>query len=210
MVLVTFADNEGVCWPGQKTLAQMVGTSQPTISAGLKKLEQEGFIESHYRSDNNGGTSTKLYRIHLEVGGDDFYLDLLFYLLKLRCYVVIELKNGDFKPEHIGQLNFYLSAVNSQMKSHQDAPSIGLLLCKTAAILIAGSLLGVLYLIYKGGLITSLRRYWLSLLARTWLLPEANEAARLNFPYALAIASGVVMTLYSSGELSFIQRLFAG
>lgn len=79
-----------------------------------------------------------------------------------------------------------------------------------AAILIAGSLLGLLYLIYKGGLITSLRRYWLSLMARTWLMPEANEAASLNFPYALAIASGVVVTLYSSGELSFIQGLFAG
>ena len=70
-------------------------------------------------------------QVHLEVGGDDFYLDLLFYHLKLRCYVVIELKTGDFKPENIGQLNFYLSAVDSQMKSDQDAPSIGLLLCKS-------------------------------------------------------------------------------
>ena len=70
-------------------------------------------------------------QVHLEVGGDDFYLDLLFYHLKLRCYVVIELKTGDFKPEHIGQLNFYLSAVDSQIKSDQDAPSIGLLLCKS-------------------------------------------------------------------------------
>ncbi|WP_343216916.1 PDDEXK nuclease domain-containing protein [Kistimonas asteriae] len=70
-------------------------------------------------------------QVHLEVGGDDFYLDLLFYHLKLRCYIVVELKTGDFKPEHVGQLNFYLSAVDSQMKSEQDASSIGLLLCKS-------------------------------------------------------------------------------
>ena len=49
---------------------------------------------------------------HLNVGGDDFYIDLLFYNLNLRCYVVIELKTGDFKPEYAGQLNFYLSAVD--------------------------------------------------------------------------------------------------
>jgi len=70
-------------------------------------------------------------QVHLEVGGDDFYLDLLFYHLKLRCYIVIELKAGEFKPAHTGQLNFYLSAVDSQIKNAEDAPTIGLLLCKT-------------------------------------------------------------------------------
>jgi predicted nuclease of restriction endonuclease-like (RecB) superfamily len=70
-------------------------------------------------------------QVHLEVGGDDFYLDLLFYHLALRCYVVVELKTGDFKPEHTGQLNFYLSAVDSQMKKEHDSPTIGLLLCKS-------------------------------------------------------------------------------
>jgi predicted nuclease of restriction endonuclease-like (RecB) superfamily len=69
-------------------------------------------------------------QVHIEVGGDDFFVDLLFYHLKLRCYVVVELKAGDFKPEHTGQLNFYLSAVDSQMKAEQDNPTIGLLLCK--------------------------------------------------------------------------------
>jgi predicted nuclease of restriction endonuclease-like (RecB) superfamily len=69
-------------------------------------------------------------QVHIEVGGDDFFIDLLFYHLKLRCYVVVELKAGDFKPEHTGQLSFYLSAVDSQMKSVQDSPTIGLLLCK--------------------------------------------------------------------------------
>ena len=68
---------------------------------------------------------------HLNVGGDDFYIDLLFYNLNLRCYVVIELKTGDFKPEYVGQLNFYLSAVDGILKKEQDNPSIGLLLCKS-------------------------------------------------------------------------------
>lgn len=68
---------------------------------------------------------------HLNVGGDDFYIDLLFYNLNLRSYVVIELKTGDFKPEYAGQLNFYLSAVNGILKKETDNPSIGLLLCKS-------------------------------------------------------------------------------
>ena len=74
---------------------------------------------------------------HLNVGGDDFYIDLLFYNLNLRCYVVVELKTGDFKPEYAGKLNFYLSAVDAQLKKDQDAPSIGLLLCKSKNNLVA-------------------------------------------------------------------------
>ena len=74
---------------------------------------------------------------HLNVGGDDFYIDLLFYNLNLRCYVVIELKTGEFKPEYAGQLNFYLSAVDGILKKEQDIPSIGLLLCKSKNDLVA-------------------------------------------------------------------------
>jgi predicted nuclease of restriction endonuclease-like (RecB) superfamily len=74
---------------------------------------------------------------HLNVGGDDFYIDLLFYNLNLRCYVVIELKTGEFKPEYAGQLNFYLSAVDGLLKKEQDNPSIGLLLCKSKNDLVA-------------------------------------------------------------------------
>lgn len=70
-------------------------------------------------------------QIHLEVGGDDFFIDLLFYHLKLRCYVVIELKAEKFKPEHLGQLGFYLTAVDMQVKEDKDNPTIGLLLCKS-------------------------------------------------------------------------------
>ncbi len=76
-------------------------------------------------------------QFHLNVGGDDFYIDLLFYNLNLRCYVVIELKMGEFKPDYAGQLNFYLSAVDSIMKSEQDNPTIGLLLCKSKNNLVA-------------------------------------------------------------------------
>lgn len=70
-------------------------------------------------------------QVPLEVGGDDFFIDLLFYHLRLRCYVVVELKAGAFKPEHTGKLGFYLSAVDAQVKRPEDGPTIGLLLCKT-------------------------------------------------------------------------------
>ena len=68
----------------------------------------------------------------LRVGGDDFYLDLLFYHTRLRCYVIVELKATEFKPEYAGKLNFYLNVVNRQLRHAQDQPSIGILLCKTA------------------------------------------------------------------------------
>jgi len=69
-------------------------------------------------------------QVHLEVGGEDFYLDLLFFHLKLRCFVVIDLKKGAFKPEYAGKMNFYLSAVDAQLRHEGDQPSIGLVLCK--------------------------------------------------------------------------------
>jgi predicted nuclease of restriction endonuclease-like (RecB) superfamily len=70
-------------------------------------------------------------QVLLDVGGDEFFLDLLFYHLKLRCYVVVELKTGKFKPEHLGQLGFYLTAVDAQIKHRLDGATIGLLLCKS-------------------------------------------------------------------------------
>lgn len=71
---------------------------------------------------------------HLEVGDQDFYIDLLFYHLKLRCFVVIELKDKEFKPEYAGKMNFYLSAVDDLVKHSNDQPSIGLILCKLRTI----------------------------------------------------------------------------
>ncbi|WP_373501888.1 YhcG family protein [Desulfococcus sp.] len=67
----------------------------------------------------------------LQVGERDFFLDLLFYHTKLHCYVVIELKTGEFEPEYAGKLNFYLKAVDEQLRGDRDEPTIGILLCKT-------------------------------------------------------------------------------
>lgn len=71
-------------------------------------------------------------QVHLDVDGEDFYLDLLFYHVKLHCYVVIELKTGEFKPEYAGKLNFYLSATDELIRDpNVDHPTIGILLCKS-------------------------------------------------------------------------------
>jgi len=67
---------------------------------------------------------------HLEVAGNDYYIDLLFYHVTLKCYVVVEIKNRKFIPEYAGKLNFYLSAVDSLLKRNDDQPTIGLLLCR--------------------------------------------------------------------------------
>ncbi|USE39844.1 YhcG family protein [Endozoicomonas sp. SCSIO W0465] len=105
-----------------------------TLREDAKEREIEQALTRHisqFLLELGAGFAYVGQQVHVEVGGDDFYLDLLFYHLKLRCYIVVELKTGDFKPEHVGQLNFYLSAVDSQLRSDQDAPSIGLLLCKS-------------------------------------------------------------------------------
>ena len=76
-------------------------------------------------------------QFRLDVGGDEFFIDLLFYHTRLKCYVVVELKATAFKPEHAGQLNFYLAAVDAQIKAEDDKPTIGLLLCKQQNRLVA-------------------------------------------------------------------------
>ena len=76
-------------------------------------------------------------QFRLEVAGDEFFIDLLFYHTRLKCYIVVELKAVAFKPEHAGQLNFYLSAVDAQIKAPDDKPTIGLLLCRTQNRLVA-------------------------------------------------------------------------
>jgi predicted nuclease of restriction endonuclease-like (RecB) superfamily len=87
-------------------------------------------------------------QVLLDVGGDEFFIDLLFYHLKLRCYVVIELKGGKFKPEHLGQLGFYLTAIDRQVKNEHDNPTIGLLLCKTKNKIVAEYALGAARLLH--------------------------------------------------------------
>lgn len=74
---------------------------------------------------------------HLVVGEQDYYLDLLFYHIRLRCFVVIELKAGEFKPEYAGKMNFYLTAVDRLVKHETDNQTIGLILCKTKNKIIA-------------------------------------------------------------------------
>lgn len=69
-------------------------------------------------------------QFRLEVGGDEFFLDLLFYHTRLKCFVVVELKASDFAPEHVGKLNFYLGAVDAQVRAPDDRPTIGILLCR--------------------------------------------------------------------------------
>lgn len=73
----------------------------------------------------------------LEIGDEDFYIDLLFYHLYLRCFVIIDLKMTEFKPEFAGKMNFYLSAVDDQLRRPPDNPSIGIILCKRRNRLIA-------------------------------------------------------------------------
>ena len=76
-------------------------------------------------------------QMHLEIGDQDFYLDLLFYHFKLRCFVVIDLKARDFTPKAAGKMNFYLSAVDDRLRQAGDQPSIGLILCRNKNRVIA-------------------------------------------------------------------------
>jgi predicted nuclease of restriction endonuclease-like (RecB) superfamily len=105
---------------------------------GLGKEAQERAIENglvkhvtQFLMELGAGFAFVGRQVHVEVGDKDFYIDLLFYHVKLRCYVVVELKAGEFLPEYAGKLNFYLSAVDSQLRHPSDNPSLGLLLCKS-------------------------------------------------------------------------------
>lgn len=116
---------------------------------GITHQSQERAIESalvqhvtQFLLELGAGFAFVGRQVLLDVGGDEFFIDLLFYHLKLRCYVVIELKGGKFKPEHLGQLGFYLTAVDRQVKSEHDNPTIGLLLCKSKNKVVAEYALG--------------------------------------------------------------------
>ena len=76
-------------------------------------------------------------QVPVQVGDREFFIDLLFYHTRLHCYMVIELKTGDFEPGHAGQINFYIKAVDSQLRKVEDRPTIGLLLCKGRDKLVA-------------------------------------------------------------------------
>ena len=122
----------------QSDLAQQI-TKDPYIIdiMGIRQDMEEREIEAHldshisqYLLELGKGFTYYGHQVHLNVGGDDFYIDQLFYHVRLHCYVVVELKATKFKPEHIGQLNFYVAAVDRQMRMQGDNPTIGLLICK--------------------------------------------------------------------------------
>lgn len=104
-----------------------------TIGAEAKERDIENALLEQIRAfllELGVGFAFVGNQYHLEIGGEDYYIDLLFYHLRLRCYVVIELKVGEFKPEYTGKMNFYLSAVDDLLRHKDDQPSIGIILCK--------------------------------------------------------------------------------
>ncbi|MBL8601351.1 MAG: DUF1016 family protein [Myxococcales bacterium] len=104
-----------------------------TLSRDVQERELEAGLVAHverFLMELGVGFAFVGRQVHLQVGEQDFYLDLLFYHLKLRCFVVIELKAVAFEPEFAGKMNFYLSAVDAQMRHPSDAPSLGVILCK--------------------------------------------------------------------------------
>lgn len=103
------------------------------VAADISERELERGLLDNVRQlllDLGKGFAFVGSQYHLENGDKDFYLDLLFYHLRLRCFVVIDLKVDEFKPEYAGKMNFYLSAVDDLLRHPTDAPTIGLILCK--------------------------------------------------------------------------------
>lgn len=103
------------------------------LSEGYKERDIEKQLVNHIKKfllELGKGFAFVGQQYHLDVADKDYYIDLLFYHVKLKCYVVIELKNTAFIPEYAGKLNFYLSAVDSILKEIDDKPTIGILLCR--------------------------------------------------------------------------------
>ncbi len=104
-----------------------------TLEHGFHERELETGLVTHLEKfllELGQGFAFVGRQYHLDIGDQDFYIDLLFYHLKLRCYVVIDLKRGDFKPEYAGKINFYCNVVDDQLRHEDDQPTIGLILCQ--------------------------------------------------------------------------------
>ena len=104
------------------------------VQEDAQERELEQSLVTHIRDflmELGVGFSFVGSQYHLEVDGEDYYLDLLFYHLKLRCFIVIDLKMGEFQPEYSGKMNFYVSAVDDLLRHSTDNPTIGLILCKS-------------------------------------------------------------------------------
>lgn len=124
--------------PPQSDLAQQI-LKDPyhfdflTIDQSVREKELEDNLIIHLQSfllELGVGFAFVARQKHLEIGGHDFYIDLLFYHTRLHAYIVVELKTGEFKPEYASKMNFYLSAVDDLIKHPEDNPTIGLMLCK--------------------------------------------------------------------------------
>lgn len=117
----------------QQTLKDPYVFDFMTMSAPFKEKDIEDQLTHHitkFLLELGKGFAFIGRQYHLEIADNDYYLDLLFYHTRLKCYVVIELKNTKFMPEYAGKLNFYLSAVDSMVKQEDDNPTIGILLCR--------------------------------------------------------------------------------
>jgi len=135
----TLANNFAACLPSpQSDLAQQA-LKDPyvfdflTLEEPFRERELETGLIQHLEKfllELGQGFAFVGRQYHLSVGESDFYVDLLFYHLKLRCYLVIDLKRGDFKPEYAGKLNFYCNVVDDTLRHAADAPTIGLILCQ--------------------------------------------------------------------------------
>jgi predicted nuclease of restriction endonuclease-like (RecB) superfamily len=131
--------------PAQSDLAQGI-TKDPYLFDFLtlrgdanERAVEEGLLAhvEKFLLELGAGFALVGRQIHMEVGGRDFYLDLLFYHLKLRGFVVVDLKAREFTPEAAGKMNFYLSAVDDRFRKPGDQPSIGLILCRSKNRVIA-------------------------------------------------------------------------
>ena len=131
--------------PNQSDLAQQT-LKDPYVFDFLSLTEQhneraleQGLVKhiTHFLLELGAGFAYIGKQVPIQVGERDFYLDLLFYHTQLHCYVVIELKTGEFEPEHAGKLNFYIKAVDEALRKEGDAPTIGILLCKQKDRLVA-------------------------------------------------------------------------
>lgn len=105
-----------------------------TIAEGAKEQDFKRALVAHMRDfllELGVGFSFVRQNYRIDIGGEEFQIDMLFYHLKLRCFIVIQLEMGIFRPEQSGLMNFYLSAIDDQEREPEDQPTIGIILCKT-------------------------------------------------------------------------------
>ena len=128
---------EETVWLSQMQMAELFQITRNNVTIHISNIFKERELEK-LLTDNilkfilelGKGFAFVGKQFKLEVGGQEFFIDLLFYNYILNRFIVIELKNTDFKPEYVGQISFYLSAINKKIKTTKDKESIGLIICK--------------------------------------------------------------------------------